>query len=318
MKTLDDMKKIFFREKMPYWSLYNSRNGRESSTQSEVMESDKETRLAASWAYLEDEVMPDLADGVYKINIMPNVNASKSKITHHFQWGEMPVATPSVPAARTAGIGNIGAASIGYIETIAGLLQSGRGDADRLRDDLMNERMEKLELKFKISGLEKDLDVAQNSKGEDDSIGSLLKGLLKENFTDILDRIYPIENTTAIATLRHNKAVPTHKTRAAKREMEEDLEEEFDEDEDGDAYEYDEDADNDGENTPSVKMRPIDPKEAGDRMRRIFEASTKLIPNHHPIEVLEEIIAMAKNPNFSFVIPMLTKSLDKKAKIKNQ
>ena len=112
MKTLDDIKKIFFREKMPYWSLFNSRNGRESSTPAEVMELDKEERLATSWAYLEDEVMPDLTDGKYKINIMPNQNASKSKITQEFQWGEMPVATPSVPAARTAGIGNIGASSI--------------------------------------------------------------------------------------------------------------------------------------------------------------------------------------------------------------
>ena len=316
MKTLDDIKIIFFREKMPYWSLYNSRNGRESSTPPDVMKMTlQDAALTASWAYLEDEVMPELADGVYKINIMANVNASKSKITKEFQWGEMPLV--ATPAARTAGIGNIGnigTPSIGHMEFIAGLMQSGRGDADRLRDDLMNERMEKLELKFKISGLEKDLDFAQNSKGEDDSIGSLLKGLLKENFTDILDRIYPIENTTAIATLRHDKAVPGAKPKPKAQEVDfEDVE-----DEDGDAYEYDEDADNDGDNTPSVKMPQMSNQELGQRIKSVLISCQELIPNHHPIEVLEEIVAMAKNEKYEMVLIMLNKSLNKKSKIKNQ
>ena len=316
MKTLDDIKKIFFREKMPYWSLYNGRNGRESSTTSEIMELDKDTRLAASWAYLEDEVMPDLVDGKYKINIMPNVNASKSKISHDFQWGEIPIVHAATPAARTAGIGNVGAASIDHMNFIAGIYQSGRDQTDRLRDDVINERMEKLEMKYQIAGLQRDLEAARTAPADDDSIGSLLKGLLKENFTDILDRIYPMENTTAIATLKHSKPVPGAKPKTKAQDVDfEDVED----DEDGDDLEYDGDDDTeDGEDTPSVKMPQMSQKEMGDRLKRIFEASAKLIPNHHPIEVLEEVLTMAKNPNFSFVIPMLTKSLDKKAKIKNQ
>ena len=59
-------------------------------------------------------------------------------------------------------------------------------------------------------------------------------------------------------------------------------------------------------------------QELGQRIKSVLISCQELIPNHHPIEVLEEIVAMAKNEKYEMVLIMLNKSLNKKSKIKNQ
>ena len=326
MKTFDDIQTIFFREKKPYWSLINAKGKRESSTPDAVMAltEDKE-RLEASWAYLSDEVLPTCDTGRLMLNLLTNATASKTKQSYDFQWGDAPTAPPSVGAINAVNarqnqgsIGGLG--SIAGLEFISGLMQNGRGDADRYRDQLMEERLDKMEMKFKIQGLEKELASAAAAPAADDSMGALIKGVLKENFMEILDRFAPLPPTTAIATLRSPKTAPLS-TRSngvlsdSKNQAEATLEFDTDDEADEDTEDTEETTDNGADAaTQTAPPTIMSKEEAGLRLQNIFRATMKLFPNHHPIEVLEEIVAMAQKPSFAFVVPLIDAALTKRKK----
>ena len=315
MKTFDDIQTIFFREKKPYWSLINAKGKRESSTPDDVMLLDGKERLAASWAYLEDEVLPTCDTGKMTLNLLTNATASKTKQSYDFQWGDTPSVNPvnAVNARQNHGNGGIaGLGSIAGLEFISGLMNNGRGDADRYRDQLMEERIDKMEMKFKIQGLEKELASAAVSK--DETLGAFAGGIFKENFGEILgflERFAPVPPTTAIATLRQPASSQRGRTAAAEATLEFDTDEETDETEE---TEYEAET-TDTASDAAIQTAPttiVNKQEAGQRLENIFRTTRKLFPNHHPIEVLEEIVAMAQKPSFAFVVPMIDAALTKK------
>ena len=293
MKTFDDIEKIFFREKLYYWSLRNSKSKGVSRTSSEVIAmADEKARLQKSFEELED-VINDEEDGVYTIAIMPHQQGGKSKLEYQFRIGEVEEPTrrgrDNAVHARTAGIGNLN--SIGGFEFIAGLMDRGRGEVDRLRDENTNLKMELLEKKFKIGTLESAAEAGSGTESWSD----VIKGIAKEYFPDILDRFAPeieSERPSVIATLREREAV---KAKVKKEQKSPDT--------NGAADDGDEEADN--------QPTKMDKTEAQSRLRVIFERTQKAFPNHNPIEVWETILDMSEGENGAFVKKMVVKVLNK-------
>ena len=297
MKTFDDIEKIFFREKLYYWSLRNSKGKGISRTSNEVIALvDEKARLQKAFEELED-VINDEEDGVYTIAIMPHQQGGKSKLEYQFRIGEVEEQPRrsrdnggNNGNARTAGIGNLN--SIGGFEFIAGLMDRGRGEVDRLRDENTNLKMELLEKKFKIGTLESEAAAGSGTETWSD----VIKGIAKEYFPDILDRFAPeidTERPSVIATLREREAVKAKVKREQKSV-----------DTDGAAVDGDPKADN--------QPPKMDKEEAQARLRVIFERTQKAFPNHNPIEVWETILDMSEGAQGAFVKQMVVKVLDKK------
>lgn len=336
MKDFQDIERIFNREKRPFWVLFDAKGKRRSCTSDGIMKmSDPKERLTESFKFLE-EVLEDEGDGVYKIQLRTSENAGKQQIENTFQYGEYvePV-TVSRGVERTerkaSGGGSIGAlGSIGGLEFITGLMQNGRSEADRLRDEKNELKLELMEKKFQIAGLEAQVNAPAATES---GWGDIIKGVFQDHSMDILDRIFPEERTTAIATLRSRRRITVDEPTPKREKRTEKRTEKRNVIARNEATQRDaptataKDVPKSGKSDKSPQARftaafqkmevhfpdenPIDVLEA---LNPIFDDVAELFPDDNPLDVLEIVLKMARSKmGKTMIVPMVQKELDKLA-----
>ena len=325
MKDFQDIERIFNREKRAFWVLFDAKGKRRSCTSDSIMKmSDAKERLTESFNFLQ-EVLEDEGDGVYKIQLRTSENAGKQQIENTFQYGEY--AEPVTAVTRTergaerkpANQGIAGLNSIAGFEFINGLMQNGRGEADRLRDEKHELKLELLERKFEIAGLQAQVNAPVAT---DDGWGDIIKGIAKENFMDIFERLVPEEKTTALAALRSRQPIKVNEPRkkpVQKQETKRDAPRATN----TDVSKTKET--NGAPQSPQVRMTAIfenmaahfpddNPLDVLERLDPIFDNVTDLFPDDDPLDVLEMVLKMARSKmGKTMIVPMVQKELDKLA-----
>jgi hypothetical protein len=286
-KTVDDIIRIFNREKLPYFSIHNTKGKRLSRTPDDVMKiDDDKERLEASLEWLENEVLPDLDEGVYRIKLQPNMNAGKAAIEYDFMIGDPPQRTATARVGNTGGINGIAG-----FEFIAGLMNSSRSNEDYLRDKLRDKEMELLRAEFKIKDLEKEVEAKVGGTGSWDDI---FKDVVKENAMDILERFVPEkEGKTQIATLKDRRTVPPIKVKKATENA-------------------DTDADGDDRAEPQQEFSPEERQERTQRLKNIMKRTAEVFPRADVLEVWETILDLAENSAGAEMVVNMIKSKLKK------
>jgi hypothetical protein len=189
MKNLSDYRGLFYREKRPYWVIFCEKGIgiRKAATPGDVMEvQDKKERLDDSWnALLESE--SDLSSGEYRLVLQTSENAGKGKIVRDFVVGTPSESSSVGKTDRISAQGVGGLNGIGGLQFITGLMGANQSEVNRYRDTIQDLKIELVEKKNEIERL-KD---AKKVKKEDETIGSLIKSVVKDHFPKILDKISP-------------------------------------------------------------------------------------------------------------------------------
>jgi hypothetical protein len=261
MKTFADIEKIFYREKRPYYVVKDSRGARKSTTPSDIMDiADEEQRLKDSYEFL-TEAVADFEDGKYKILLRTSENAGKGELSYDFQIGD---STPSV-SRQSKDTPSIGGFSIAGLETIMGLVNGGRSEADRLRDEKHDLKLQLVQKDFEIQNLKN----AQIGSTGTESWSDVIKGVVKEYFPDILDKYAP--QKTEVSSVRGKDPVPPN---AGKKQKETPKDE-----------------------TKTAEGQELTQDEVKDKLTVIFERTATLFEGYNPILVLEVVLEMSeKNP----------------------
>jgi hypothetical protein len=172
MKNLSDYRGLFYREKRPYWVIFCEKGIgiRKAATPGDVMEvQDKKERLDDSWnALLESE--SDLSSGEYRLVLQTSENAGKGKIVRDFVVGTPSESSSVGKTDRISAQGVGGLNGIGGLQFITGLMGANQSEVNRYRDTIQD---------------------AKKVKKEDETIGSLIKSVVKDHFPKILDKISP-------------------------------------------------------------------------------------------------------------------------------
>jgi hypothetical protein len=279
MKTFADIEKIFFREKRPYFVVKDSRGARKSTTPSSIMDiTDDTVRLKDSYDFLA-EAVADFDDGKYKLLLRTSENAGKGELSYDFQIGDASTATSSKGQGTGATIGGF---NISGLETIMGLVNGGQSEANRLREEKADLKLELLRKDFEIEKLKETTAVS----GAGESWSDVLKGIAKEYFPDILDKYTPAK--TEVSSVRGSKPVPPDAGKKPKNSATTDR------------------AELDKEGTEQKMSQ----KEVQERLTAIFERTAKMVEGYNPLIVIEVVIDMAEKNDF--VIKKLKKELAKK------
>jgi hypothetical protein len=265
MKTFADIEKIFFREKRPYYVVKDSRGARKSTTPSDIMEgADPEQRLKESFEFL-TEAVQDFDDGKYKLLLRTSESAGKGELSYDFQIGD--AANSKSESTKT---GSISGFNIAGLDTIMGLINGGRSEADRLREEKADLKLELVKKEFEIERLKENAAVS----GVGESWGDVIKGVVKEYFPDILDKYAPAK--TEVASIRGSKAVPADAGKTPKKETK--------------TEKVELDGASSGEK--------ITQQEAKERLTAIFERTEILFPDYNPLVTIEVVLDMAEKNEF--------------------
>ena len=326
MKDFNDIERIFNREKRAFWVLYDAKGKRRSCTPDSIMKmSDAKERLAESFKFLE-EVLEDEGDGVYKIQLRTSENAGKQQIENTFQYGEY--VEPVAPVSRTersapakpANQGIAGLNSIAGFEFINGLMQNGRSEADRLRDEKNELKLELMEKKFQIAGLEAQVNAPPQT---DNGWNDIIKGVFQDHSDIIIDRLLPEgDKTTKIATLRSRRPIEVEKPRKKQPQNQETKRDapRATATEGVKTKETKETA-----KTPQARMTAIfedmaahfpddNPLDVLERLDPIFDDVTDLFPDDDPLDVLTVVLKMARSKmGKTMIVPMVQKELNRLA-----
>jgi len=199
MKNLADYQGLFFREKRPYWVIFDKKGIRKAAVPVDVMETeDKKERLDESWSsLLESE--SDLATGEYRLVLQTSENAGKGKIIQDFVVGNPPSSASVGNTGRISSQGVSGLNGIGGIEFVTGLMKESQSEVNRYRDIITDLKFENLKKDNEIERIKRE----KKEKKEDDGIGGLIKGIVKDHFPTILKTVYPqnFAPTTVIASV---------------------------------------------------------------------------------------------------------------------
>jgi hypothetical protein len=199
MKNLADYQGLFFREKRPYWVIFDKKGIRKAAVPQDVMETeDKKERLDESWSsLLESE--SDLTTGEYRLVLQSSENAGKGKIIQDFVVGNPSSAASVGNTGRISSQGVSGLNGIGGIEFVTGLMKDSQSEVNRYRDQVQDLKLEVFKKESEIERIKRE----KKEKRDDDGIGGLIKGIVKEHFPTILKTVYPqkFAPTTVIASV---------------------------------------------------------------------------------------------------------------------
>ncbi|MEN9611211.1 MAG: hypothetical protein RLZZ628_2025 [Bacteroidota bacterium] len=217
MKTLSDLERLFFREKRPYWVIYDKKGVRKAAVTENIMQTeDKKERLDESWnCVLEAET--DLDAGEYKMVLMTHENAGKGKIVHDFVIGNPQQSASVGNTGRISSQGVSGLNGIQGVELVMGLMNSNQNELNRYRDQIQDLKLDALKKENEIERIRRE----KKEKKEDDGIGGLIKGIVKEHFPAILKTVYPqsYAPTTVIASVESPNSEVNSEEAASKMEF---------------------------------------------------------------------------------------------------
>jgi hypothetical protein len=158
-----------------------------------------------------------------------------------------------------------------------------------LRDENTRLQLELLEKKFEIKALEKDVEIAGASANE--TWGDIIKGIAKDYFPDILDRIAPeqqAERAAHVQSLRGQKPVP--------RQTEPDTDNE----------------ENEGNETEPEHTQPKpDRKEYAARLTAVLQETAKTFQVNDPVLVFEVFLNLLKTSEYA---PLVKTMIQKEIK----
>jgi hypothetical protein len=199
MKNLTDYQGLFFREKRPYWVIFTKKGVRKAAVPSDTMEiKDKKERLDDSWnVLLETEC--DLVSGDYLLVLQHGENGGKGKLVQDFVVGNP---QPSASVGNTGRISSQGVGGLNGIhgiEYVTGLMKENQSEINRYRDQITDLKFENLKKDNEIERIKRE----KKDKKEDDGIGALLKGIVKDHFPTIWKTVYAqtFVPTTVIASV---------------------------------------------------------------------------------------------------------------------